>query len=91
MYQSQPRHVNARIQVTKYSSKVKAAPGTIGKILGTDGNQAIRAAVENAKLIESHWQDRSIKFTENVTSMNPSVNIHILIERLLDEIVYLCK
>ena len=85
------RFMREYLQITKYSSKVKAAPGTIGKILGTNGNQAIRAAVENAKLIESHWQDRNIKFTENVTSMNPSVYIHILIERLLDEIVYLCK
>lgn len=28
---------------------------------------------------------------KDIKEMNPSVKIHLLIERLLDEVVYLCK
>lgn len=78
------------LNVTKYTSKVKASKGTIGKILGSDGNEKIRNAIENAKLLEKHWKDMGKDVDMDITQMNPAVDIYKLIERLLDEIEYLC-
>ena len=78
------------LNVTKYTNKIKASRGTIGKILGSNGNEKIRAAIENAKLLEKHWKDTGKDMDKDITQMNPSVDIYKLIERLLDEIVYLC-
>lgn len=77
--------------VTKYTTKVKAAKGTIGKILGSNGNEKIRAAIENAKMLEKHWREEGKEIDKCVVQMNPSVNVYKLIERLLDEIIYLCR
>lgn len=74
----------------KYTNKIKASKGTIGKILGSNGNEKIRAAIENAKLLEKHWEDKGKDMDRDITQMNPAVDIYKLIERLLDEIVYLC-
>ncbi|MGN0170906.1 MAG: RloB family protein [Lachnospiraceae bacterium] len=76
--------------ITKYTTKVKAAPGTIGKILGSNGNEKIRAAVENAKMLEKHWKDAGLKIDRDIKKMNPEADIYKLIERLLDEVEYLC-
>lgn len=76
--------------VQRYTTKVKAAKGTIGKILGNDGNRRIRAAVENARRLEAYWEQKGLELEKDVKSMNPSVGIYKLIERLLDEVVYLC-
>lgn len=38
--------------VTKYTKKMKASKGTIGKILESNGNEKIRTAIENAKRLE---------------------------------------
>lgn len=78
------------LNVTRYTKKMKASKGTIGKILGSNGNERIRAAIENAKLLEKHWEDAGKDMSKNITQMNPSVEIYKLIERLLDEVVYLC-
>ena len=78
------------LKVTKYTNKIKASKGTIGKILGSNGNEKIRAAIENAKLLEKHWEDKGKDMDRDITQMNPAVDIYKLIERLLDEIVYLC-
>ena len=78
------------LNVTRYTKKMKASKGTIGKILGSNGNERIRAAIENAKLLEKHWEDAGKDMGKNITQMNPSVEIYKLIERLLDEVVYLC-
>ena len=78
------------LDVTKYTKKMKASKGTIGKILGSNGNEKIRAAIENAKLLEKHWKDTGKDMDKDITQMNPAVDIYKLIERLLDEIVYLC-
>lgn len=78
------------LNVTRYTKKLKASKGTIGKILGSNGNERIRAAIENAKLLEKHWKDAGKDMSKNITEMNPSVEIYKLIERLLDEVVYLC-
>ena len=78
------------LSVTKYTKKMKASKGTIGKILGSNGNEKIRAAIENAKLLEKHWKDVGKDDDKDITQMNPAVDIYKLIERLLDEIVYLC-
>lgn len=78
------------LNVTRYTKKMKASKGTIGKILGSNGNERIRAAIENAKLLEKHWKDAGKDMSKNITEMNPSVDIYKLIERLLDEVVYLC-
>ena len=78
------------LDVTKYTKKMKASKGTIGKILGSNGNEKIRAAIENAKLLEKHWIDSGKDMDKDITQMNPAVDIYKLIERLLDEIVYLC-
>lgn len=78
------------LDVTKYTKKMKASQGTIGKILGSNGNEKIRAAIENAKLLEKHWKDTGKNMDKDITQMNPAVDIYKLIERLLDEIVYLC-
>ena len=77
------------LDVTKYTKKMKASKGTIGKILGSNGNEKIRAAIENAKLLEKHWKDTGKDMDKDITQMNPAVDIYKLIERLLDEIVYL--
>ncbi len=77
--------------VTKYTKKMKASKGTIGKILGSNGNEKIRAAIENAKALEKHWLEDGKTMDKDIKLMNPSVDIYKLIERLLDEIVYLCK
>lgn len=79
------------LDVTKYTKKMKASKGTIGKILGSNGNEKIRAAIENAKLLEKHWKDTGKDMDKDITQMNPAVDIYKLIERLLDEIVYLCR
>ena len=78
------------LDVTKYTKKMKASKGNIGKILGSNGNEKIRAAIENAKLLEKHWKDTGKDMDKDITQMNPAVDIYKLIERLLDEIVYLC-
>lgn len=78
------------LKVTKYTNKIKASKGTIGKILGSNGNEKIRAAIENAKLLEKHLEDKGKDMDRDITQMNPAVDIYKLIERLLDEIVYLC-
>lgn len=78
------------LDVTKYTKKMKASKGTIGKILGSNGNEKIRAAIENAKFLEKHWKDAGKDIDKDVAQMNPAVDIYKLIERLLDEIVYLC-
>lgn len=76
--------------VTRYTTKVKAAKGTIGKILGSNGNERIRAAIENAKLLEQHWKSEEKDMDNHIVEMNPAVDIYKLVKRLLDEIVYLC-
>lgn len=70
---------------------MKASKGTIGKILGNNGNEKIRAAIENAKLLEKHWEETGKDMSKHITQMNPAVDIYKLIERLLDEVVYLCS
>jgi hypothetical protein len=84
------RRMRDYLGVQKYTDKVKAAKGTIGKILGENGNKKIRAAIENAKALEEYWKKEGKEITEDIVQMNPSVEIYKLIERLLDEIVYLC-
>lgn len=78
------------LNVTRYTKKMKASKGTIGRILGSNGNEKIRAAIENAKLLEKHWKEAGKDMDKDITRMNPAVDIYKLIERLLDEIVYLC-
>lgn len=78
------------LDVPKYTKKVKASKGTIGKILGSNGNEKIRAAIENAKLLEKHWKNEGKSIDKDFAHMNPAVDIYKLIERLLDQIVYLC-
>lgn len=76
--------------VAEYTTKMKAAAGTMGEILGSNGNEKIRAAIENAKLLEQHWKEQGKDMNNQIIEMNPSADIYKLIERLLDEIVYLC-
>lgn len=77
--------------VEKYGSTEKADVGTIKRLLSDDGNRRIREAIENAKRLDRHWKDLGKMVPLNIKEMNPSVSIHILIERLLDEIEYSCK
>lgn len=77
--------------VAMYTTKIKAAPGTIGNILGSNGNEKIRAAIDNAKVLERHWKASGLEMDKDIKKMNPSVGIYKLIERLLDEVVYLCR
>lgn len=79
------------LNVPRYTKKIKAAKGTIGKLLGSNGNERIRAAIKNAKFLEVHWAENGKTMDENIVQMNPDVKIYTLIERLLDEIEYLCK
>ena len=37
-----------------------------------------------------YWSENGISMDQNITQMNPSVDIYKLVERLLDEIVFLC-
>lgn len=39
---------------------------------------------------EKHWKAEGKDMAKDIVGMNPSVNIYKLVERLLDEIVYLC-
>ncbi len=75
--------------MTTYKKK-KAEKGIIGQILGSNGNERIRSAIENAKLLEAYWKAEGKTMDKDIVEMNPSVDIYKLIERLLDEIVYLC-
>lgn len=75
---------------TKYTKKMKASKGTIGKIVGSNGNEKIRAAIENAKELEKYWRECGKDMDKDIIQMNPAVDIYKLVERLLDEIVYLC-
>lgn len=77
--------------VDNYGSAEKADVGTIKKLLSDDGNKRIRDAVENAKTLEQYWSQIGKKIPDQIKEMNPSVSVHILIERLLDEIEYSCK
>lgn len=79
------------LEVDYYNSKIKASKGTIGKILGSNGNQKIRAAIENAKKLDQHWKSKGLMLQTNIKEMNPSVEIYKLIERLLDEVILLCS
>lgn len=79
------------LDVEKYGSAEKADIGTIKKLLSDDGNRRIREAVENAKILEKHWRELGKDVPSNIKEMNPSVSIHVLVERLLDEIEYSCK
>lgn len=78
------------LKVDDYNSKRKAEKGTIGAILGSEGNTKIRAAIKNAKQIEEYWKREGKDIDNNIKEMNPSVGIYPLIERLLDEVIYLC-
>ncbi len=78
------------LRTDKYTSKDKAAPGTIGRIFGSNANEKIRDAIKNAKELEEYWNKLGMRRDRNIKEMNPSVAIYELIERLLDEIVYLC-
>ena len=78
------------LDIDRYTSKDKASLGTIGKILGSNANEKIRAAIKNAKELEAHWCSLGMREDVNIKEMNPSVAIYTLIERLMDEIVYLC-
>jgi len=85
------RLIREYLCVNRYTSKIKASKGTIGKILGSNGNEKIRNAIENAKILEKHWKETGCSMYKDIKKMNPSVEIYKLIERLLDEIVYLCQ
>lgn len=79
------------LEVPQYNSKVKAAPGTIASILGTDGNARVRAAITNAKTINNFWRDKGLSYDDNVKKMNPSTNLDKVVEDILDEIDSICK
>ncbi|MCR5609597.1 MAG: RloB family protein [Lachnospiraceae bacterium] len=85
------RFMREHMEVTRYTDKLKAAKGTIGKILGSNGNERIRAAIANAKILDNYWKERGYDESIDIKKMNPSVNIYKLVERLLDEVVYLCS
>ena len=85
------RLIRDYLGVVDYTKKIKAAKGTIGKILGSNGNERIRDAIENAKKIEEYWKAAGMNEDEHIAEMNPSVSVYKLIERLLDEIIYLCS
>lgn len=38
----------------------------------------------------NYWKNEGKEMDKDITQMNPAVDIYKLIERLLDEIVYLC-
>lgn len=77
--------------ISRYTSKIKASEGMIGQILGSDGNNNIRAAIKNAKQLEKYWRELELTIDKNAEQMNPSVGIYELVERMLDEVVYLCS
>lgn len=78
------------LKVDNYGSKEKAAAGTIAALLGNNGDEKIRAAIVNAKELEKYWKEEGKNYQKDIKNMNPSVSIHNLVERLLDEIEYLC-
>lgn len=79
------------LQVEKYGDKEKAAAGTIGAILGNNGNIRIRHAIENAKELRKFWNNAGKSYQNNIREMNPSVGIDDTVERILDEIEYICN
>ncbi len=68
------------LDVTRYTSQIKAAKGTIGKILGSNGNEKIRAAIENAKVLEEYWKMEGKDMDNHIVEMNPVVEIYKLVE-----------
>ena len=85
------RLIRDYLGVPQYITRIKAAKGTIGKILGSNGNEKIRAAIENAKELERHWKREEKELSKDIIQMNPSVDVYKLIECLFDEIVYSCS
>lgn len=77
--------------VENYGSTEKADVGTIKRLLSDDGNRRIRDAINNAKMLDGYWSNLGKRMPDNVKEMNPSVSVHVLVERLLDEIEYSCK
>lgn len=78
------------LRVENYGSKEKAAVGTIATLLGSNGGEKIRDAIKNAKELEEYWKKEEKTFQQDIKDMNPSVSIHNLVERLIDEIEYSC-
>ena len=79
------------LDVVYYGSKEKASEGTIATILSTDGNARIRQAIKNAESLKEYWEENAKNPFDDIKEMNPSVSVHMLVERLLDEIEYCCK
>lgn len=77
--------------IDNYDSKAKAAPGTIASLLSSEGNKSIRSAIVNAKELEDYWKKDGKNYLKDIKNMNPSVSIHKLTERLLDEAEYACR
>lgn len=84
------RLIRDYLDVVRYTKKTKAAPGTIAKILGSNGSEKIRAAIQNAKRLEQYWKTEGKEIHNHIAEMNPAAGIYILVERLLDEVVFLC-
>ncbi len=79
------------LEVANYGSREKAAAGTIAALLGSDGDKKIRDAIVNANNLERYWKEAGKHYQKDIEDMNPSVSVHRLVERLLDEIEYLCQ
>ena len=79
------------LNVSRYTTRTKASKGMIGKLLAEDGDKRIRAAIQNAKRLETQWKEQGKDYRKNIKEMNPVVNIHHLVEMLLDEIEYACS
>lgn len=78
------------LEIDNYDSTEKAKFATIQKLLSTNGNQRIRDAIKNANELKEYWKNHEKIVPRDIKVMNPSVSIHDLIERLLDEIEYSC-
>lgn len=78
------------LQLDFYGDKEKAAPGTIGALLGSDGNSKIRDAINNAKNLDEYWKKIQKDYLHDIVDMNPSMKVHELVERLIDEINSKC-
>lgn len=79
------------LDTVDYTSTEKADEATIKKILASDGNEKVKKAIENAKTLAKHFEDEGNSIFDDVKAMNPSTNVHLIIERIMDEIEAYCN
>lgn len=78
------KRLREALEITRYTSKQKASPGIIRKIIGN--GESVRNAIDNAKNLEKKYIKADYKIEEQIGKMNPYTTVHKLVEKILMEI-----